>query len=81
MAMIAEQIKLRPDLHVHKNENELFACCMKNGSIDLSLIEAHSRYAHPRKNPICDVVSGPCACGAWHDIDKARTAEIKARNE
>ncbi len=36
--------------------------------LDTALVEAHSVYASLGMNggQRCDVVSGPCACGAWH---------------
>ncbi len=34
-----------------------------SGKID----EMEGRYAHlPGRSRRCDVMSGPCACGAWH---------------
>lgn len=53
----------------HRHEfSDLTACCMVNGALDTSLMQAHSENAPLGKNggTACDVTSGPCACGAWH---------------
>lgn len=45
--------------------NELMQSAMKDGAIDLSIIDNAPAvgYNGGRK---CDVTSGPCSCGAWH---------------
>ncbi len=62
-----EDIKKNTKNHRH-NFNELQACCMVDGCIDTELMEAHTKYASLGENGgvKCDVVDGPCACGAWH---------------
>ncbi|MBI2633080.1 MAG: hypothetical protein HYW78_01680 [Parcubacteria group bacterium] len=60
-------IRDHPENHRHNFEG-LTACCMRDGAIDLSIMEAHSQYSDLGTNggKRCDVVEGPCACGAWH---------------
>ncbi len=62
-----KDIQEHPENHRH-GFGELQACCIVGGAIDLSLMEAHSKYADLGTNGgvRCDVVDGPCACGAWH---------------
>lgn len=64
---LVQQIKLYPEKHKH-DMNELIACCMVDGAVDLSLMEAHQKYVNLGTNGgvKCDVVKGPCACGGWH---------------
>ena len=57
-----------PEMHRHTYE-ELRECCITpDGAIDLRIIDLHSEYVDLGKNggTKCDVISGPCACGAWH---------------
>lgn len=62
-----EDLKKNPQNHRH-DYNGLVSCCMINGAIDLSLMDAHSQYVDMGTNGgvRCDTSSGPCACGAWH---------------
>lgn len=62
-----KDIKEHPELHRH-DFPQLHACCMVGDAVDLELMEAHSRYVDLGTNggQRCDVVSGPCGCGAWH---------------
>ena len=62
-----KDIQEHPENHRHAF-GELSACCMVGGALDLSLMEAHSKYVDLGTNggTRCDVVDGPCACGAWH---------------
>ncbi len=62
-----KDIQEHPELHRH-DFPQLQACCMVGDAIDLSLMEAHSKYVNLGTNggQRCDVVSGPCSCGAWH---------------
>lgn len=58
------EIKERPELHRHKDMNDLTACCVtKDGAISIALLEAHEGTQGGRR---CDVATGPCACGGWH---------------
>jgi hypothetical protein len=63
-----QEIKEHPEKHRHHDLHALTACCISNGAIDTMLFEAHERYAPVGKNGgrNCDVISGPCSCGAWH---------------
>ncbi len=39
---------------------------LRNGAYDLRDLESlEGRYGHNGNNK-CDVLSGPCSCGAWH---------------
>ncbi len=46
----------------------IHAATTGDGAIDLRKIdELEGRFSHlPGKGPRCDVMGGPCACGAWH---------------
>jgi len=65
---LAEQIKLYPEKHRHEDINELISCCMIEGAVDLTLMQAHQDYVDYGSNGgvKCDMVKGPCACGGWH---------------
>ena len=60
-----QDIRENSDRHRHVDMNELHACCFVDGALDMGLIEAHEGTV-PQRNPggRCDVLSGPCACGA-----------------
>lgn len=62
-----EDIRNNPQNHKHRHD-ELVACCMIDGAVDIRLMEAHSECVDLGENGgvKCDVVEGPCACGAWH---------------
>jgi hypothetical protein len=62
-----KDIREHPGRHRH-DFGGLQRCCMIDGALDTGLMEAHERYANLGRNGgiRCDVVSGPCACGAWH---------------
>ena len=49
-------------------EDVLQYATTREGYIDISKMEElEGRYAHlPGRNRRCDVLEGPCACGAWH---------------
>jgi hypothetical protein len=60
-----KDIKENPEKHQHEF-GALQACCMVDGALGLRLMEAHKGTV-PQRNPGgCDVVRGPCSCGAWH---------------
>ena len=63
-----KDIKERPGQHKHADLNALNRCCWLDNALDLSLMEAHTKYAPLGYNggQPCDVRSGPCSCGAWH---------------
>jgi hypothetical protein len=59
-------IKEHPEQHRHTFD-ALQACCYLKGAIDLATMEAHSSVNLGTNGGVrCDVVEGPCACGAWH---------------
>lgn len=61
-----EDIKAHPDRHRHTFSG-LTACCTIDGVLVLQLQEAHEHVGCGMNGGRqCDVVSGPCACGAWH---------------
>ena len=57
-------IKNHPERHRHTFE-KLIECCMADGAISLSLMDAHQKCV-PQINRGCDVIFGHCGCGAWH---------------
>ena len=60
-----DEITDYPARHQHSFV-DLLACCTVNGVLDLNLLETHKACV-PQRNPSkCDVLSGPCSCGAWH---------------
>ena len=71
---VLDDIVTHPGEHHHSNLNALSACCLvahKPGgevAIDLRLIDAHSALVPLGTNGgrNCDVLTGPCSCGAWH---------------
>lgn len=80
-----QHIKDHPDEHKH-TAGELTACCMVDGALDLSMMDVHGNYVDLGSNggTNCDVVDGPCACGAWHHrgnikIDQVRDAAAALR--
>jgi hypothetical protein len=80
-ADVLEEIKNYPERHLHLEFQTLQACCVvevtENGNvvqaIDPRLLEAHTDYAPLGYNGgrACDVLDGPCSCGAWHHLPKA----------
>ena len=64
---VLADIQAHPENHKHDFEG-LQQCCLINRAVDLSIMEAHSKYINLGANggTRCDVTSGPCACGAWH---------------
>ena len=61
---VLRDIREHPENHRHTFE-ALTACCMVNGAIDLSIMDAHEGIVKGI-NRNCDVTTGPCACGGWH---------------
>ena len=64
---VLKDIREHPENHRH-DFNGLITCSTIDGHTENSLMEAHSEYAGLGSNAgiRCDVVSGPCVCGAWH---------------
>lgn len=62
-----EDIKMHPEDH-HHSFDALTRCCVVDGAVDLSIMQAHQDYAPAGTNGgvRCDVTEGPCACGGWH---------------
>ena len=44
------EIQDQPELHRHQDLNELTICCMQDGAVDLSLMDAHQGTV-PQRNP------------------------------
>lgn len=59
---MTEQEKEEILKHRHTFE-ELLECCTINGIIDSERMDAHCVGYNGSK---CDVIKGPCSCGAWH---------------
>lgn len=57
-----KDIKTNPSNHRHTFE-ALQQCCMVGGALSLELMDAHEGIIGRAE---CDVVSGPCSCGATH---------------
>ncbi len=63
---VLSEIKTNPDAHRHDYQN-LVICCTFDGALDTGLWEAHNSTLGRTNGGInCDVLEGPCACGAWH---------------
>jgi len=63
-----KDIKEHPENHKHTFD-ELTACCITpENAVDLSVMDAHSKYVDLGTNGgvKCDTVEGPCSCGGWH---------------
>ena len=75
---VLKDIQEHPENHIH-NFDELTACCLVDRALNLSLMEAHSKFVDLRANPVtkCDVTEGPCACGAWHRLDENFEGDYK----
>lgn len=60
-------VKEHPEKHRHTFD-ELMTCCNIEGCIDTMLLDAHEKCAFIGMNGDvpCDVIKGPCSCGAWH---------------
>lgn len=59
-----QDIRERPENHLH-DFNGLQACCTINDAIDLILTESHPALGY-NAGKKCDVLIGPCSCGATH---------------
>ena len=53
-----------PEKHKHTWE-ELVDCCLVGTNIDFKLMNAHLAVGY-NGGAKCDVIEGPCSCGAWH---------------
>jgi hypothetical protein len=62
-----KDIKENPNDHRHTFA-QLQHCCIIDGAIDLSVMDAHSKYVNLGTNGgvRCDTTEGPCSCGGWH---------------
>lgn len=58
-----KDIKEHPEKHRH-DLNGLTRCCMIDGCLYPALMDAHEMRENGGRR--CDVVKGPCNCGAWH---------------
>ncbi len=60
------EILEHPERHRH-DYSDLLACSTDGDAIDSEILDAHATVKLGRNGGVdCDVVSGPCACGAWH---------------
>ncbi len=60
---LIHDIRRHPERHRHAFD-ALLECCMRDGAVDLSAMEAHEGVFPDR--PRCDVASGKCSCGGSH---------------
>ncbi len=60
-----EDIILNPHKHVHTFAGLMY-CCKINGKMHAGLLETHELHVKVGPTDRCDVMSGPCSCGAWH---------------
>jgi hypothetical protein len=69
LRVMIDQLRHHPERHVHRFREELEKCCKVNGQFAPVLLELHYIYSkiHNANNDPCDVLEGPCTCGAWHD--------------
>jgi len=59
-----KNIREHPELHKHTFD-DLITCSTINGVLDSTLLDAHPTLGR-NGGQKCDVISGPCSCGAWH---------------
>jgi hypothetical protein len=67
------ELQAHPEVHRHSYQ-ELLACCTLSDAsghgvlVDRRLMDAHTRFVDLGTNGgiRCDVLSGPCNCGATH---------------
>lgn len=63
---LRDEILANPTSHRHAYQDLVRCCTTADGAVSLAHMDAH-RAAVPARNPGgCDVMEGPCACGAWH---------------
>ena len=60
------EIKARPDLHRHDYPGLIACCTLADGAVSLELMDLHCGTVPTRNPGGCDVLAGPCCCGAWH---------------
>jgi hypothetical protein len=63
---VLEHIRLHPEEHWHYDTAALSDCCIVDGAVDLTLVDAHSRLAPIPGSTGCDVLAGACSCGRIH---------------
>lgn len=59
-----------PENH-HHDFRELMICCMVDGAVNPLLMDAHPAIGY-NGGQKCDVMKGPCSCGAWHQGTKPK---------
>jgi hypothetical protein len=62
-----KDMREHPGRH-HHTYDDLMECCIVDGYVDLYLVESHGILCNTnvRGWGTCDVIKGPCRCGAWH---------------
>ena len=77
-----EDIRVHPERHMHTFP-ELERCCFNDGSLDLKHMDLHSAFVDLGTNGgiRCDVIEGPCSCGAWHTFSLERKEELQKINK
>jgi len=64
LAAKLRDIEEHPERH-HHDFDGLQRCCMILGALDTLVAESHPALGMNGGRK-CDVVRGPCSCGAWH---------------
>lgn len=74
-------IRAHPEKHRHTFD-ELMACCTVMDCVDGRLMDAHGGLAgtvSACRGKRCDVLDGPCACGAWHKLEEKEAVLAEER--
>lgn len=75
-------VREHPERHLHDFEG-LQSCCLVDGAISLQLMDAHAAHIDLGRNggTRCDVIEGPCACGAWHHPEELAARLERAKRQ
>ena len=80
-----QHIKDYPGQHVHFDVERLMSCCMVDMghgyfAVVAQLMDAHQQYTPLGRNGDhnCDVMDGPCNCGAWHNVGREDKTQSSA---
>lgn len=61
-------IKAHPENHRHDFTSLIHCCTDDTGAVDAGLLQAHAGLLGRNGGIACDVLEGPCSCGAWHKV-------------
>lgn len=70
----AEMLRLRDKWEARLRVLEEQALAGRRGEVPPHWPKRHNACTDP-----CDVISGPCACGAWHNLDEPWVEELTSR--